>query len=61
MGILEMRKHYNNYFKGIRNAKTYRSKLVRSDSYEEIMEIVSDLRRQVEEASTARLTINEAA
>lgn len=61
LGILEMRRHYNNYFKGLRNAKTYRSKLVRSDSYEEIMEIVSDLRRHAEEASTARLAINEAA
>jgi nifR3 family TIM-barrel protein len=28
LGILEMRRHYTNYFKGLRNIKYYRSKLV---------------------------------
>jgi nifR3 family TIM-barrel protein len=45
VGIVEMRRHYNNYFKGIPNIKTYRSKLVQSESYEEILEIVKALRR----------------
>ena len=55
MGILEIRRHYKNYFKGIPNMKSYRTKLVTSDNYEEITQIVDDIRRHVEEMSTAQL------
>ena len=31
LGVLETRRHYTNYFKGIPNFKTYRTKMVTSD------------------------------
>ena len=36
-GVLEMRRHYANYFKGIPNFKEYRHRLVTFDSSEEIV------------------------
>jgi tRNA-dihydrouridine synthase B len=38
--ILEMRRHYSNYFKGINGFKPYRMKLVQSDSFGEIGELL---------------------
>jgi len=38
LGILEMRRHYANYFKGISHFKHHRLKLVTLDSIDEIME-----------------------
>jgi nifR3 family TIM-barrel protein len=38
LGILEMRRHYANYFKGMDNFKDYRMKLVTTDQYGEILE-----------------------
>ena len=43
LGILEMRRHYKNYLKGIPNMKPYRSKLVTSDNYGEISQIIDDI------------------
>ena len=43
LGILEMRRHYKNYLKGIPNMKPYRSKLVTSDNYGEISQIIGDI------------------
>jgi tRNA-dihydrouridine synthase B len=40
LGIVEMRRHYANYFKGTPDFKEYRMKLVTSDVLEEIKEIV---------------------
>jgi len=37
-GILEMRRHYANYFKGVPNFKEYRKQLVTIDSYEGLQE-----------------------
>lgn len=39
--ILEMRKFYSGYFKGLNNFKPYRIRLVTTNSYEEIEEILS--------------------
>ena len=47
-GILEMRKHYKNYLKGIPNVKAYREKLVTLKNYEEIVEVINDVQRHVE-------------
>ena len=47
-GVLEMRRHYKNYLKGIPNVKTYREQLVTLKSYEEIVEVINDVQRQVE-------------
>ena len=44
LGILEMRRHYKNYLKGIPNMKPYRSKLVTSDNFGEISQIIDDIK-----------------
>ena len=40
-GVLEMRRHYANYFKGIPNFKPYRQQLVILDSVEEILKVLN--------------------
>ena len=42
-GILEMRRHYSNYFKGIPNFKNLRSELVQADTAAEISEILDKI------------------
>lgn len=49
LGILEMRRHYANYFKGLPHFKEYRMRLVTSDSYEEILSILEEVRRNYAE------------
>ncbi|EPD97914.1 tRNA dihydrouridine synthase DusB [Capnocytophaga sp. oral taxon 336] len=49
-GVLEMRRHYANYFKGIPNFKEHRQRLVTLDSSEEIireLEVVRELKSEV--------------
>lgn len=41
LGILEMRRHYTNYFKGLSGIKDFRSQLVVSNELENIMDIFS--------------------
>lgn len=41
LGILEMRRHYTNYFKGLPDIKDFRSQLVVSNELETIMDIFS--------------------
>lgn len=43
-GLLEMRRHYTNYFKGIPHVKPFRSRLVTCDSYDGVIDIVEELR-----------------
>jgi tRNA-dihydrouridine synthase B len=43
LGILEMRRHYANYFKGMDNFKDYRMKLVTTDSYNEILDTLQQI------------------
>jgi nifR3 family TIM-barrel protein len=44
LGMLEMRRHYGNYLKGLPNIKEYRTKLVTVKSANEIFEILNDIR-----------------
>lgn len=44
MGILEMRKHYANYFKGLPNVKEFRDRLVRLESVEEIEGVFEEMK-----------------
>lgn len=44
LGILEMRRHYTNYFKGIPHVKPFRTRLVTCDSYDGVLDIVEELR-----------------
>ncbi|HEY8936035.1 MAG TPA: tRNA dihydrouridine synthase DusB [Cyclobacteriaceae bacterium] len=43
LGIFEMRRHYTNYFKGIPDFKPYRTKLVETDTYEEVSAILDEV------------------
>jgi len=43
LGIFEMRRHYSNYFKGLPDFKPFRTRLVESDSYDEIIEILEEV------------------
>ncbi len=42
-GIFEMRRHYTNYFKGIPNFKPYRTKLVETENYMEVLDILDEV------------------
>lgn len=42
-GVLEMRRHYSNYFKAFPNFKEYRMKLVTLDNYDEIFAVLDQV------------------
>lgn len=46
VGILEMRRHYANYFKGLDHFKEYRMKLVLSSGYDEIVSILEEVSKR---------------
>lgn len=48
-GIVEMRRHYANYFKGLDHFKEYRMKLVTTNSYEEILQTLEEVRERYED------------
>lgn len=50
LGILEMRRHYASYFKGMENSKEFRMKLVTTDSYAEILDILESINAHYAEA-----------
>ena len=43
LGIAEMKRHYTNYFKGIPHFKDYRIKMVTSNCYEEVCQILDEV------------------
>lgn len=43
VGIVEMRRHYTNYFKGISNFKEYKNKLVTTDNHNDLMNIFEEI------------------
>jgi nifR3 family TIM-barrel protein len=43
LGILEMRRHYSNYFKGLANFKDYRIKLVTENNLDEIFSLLNQI------------------
>ena len=52
LGILEMRRHYTNYFRGFPHIKPYRTKLVTSHNPEEIMEVFDLIEERYAELMT---------
>ncbi len=44
LGVLEMRRHYTNYFRGLRDIKHYRSLLVQEPDPAAIIQILEDIR-----------------
>ncbi|MEO1409343.1 MAG: tRNA dihydrouridine synthase DusB [Bacteroidota bacterium] len=43
LGVLEMRRHYTNYFRGFPHIKPYRTKLVTSHEPEELFSVLEDI------------------
>ncbi|GGZ35125.1 tRNA-dihydrouridine synthase [Echinicola pacifica] len=43
LGILEMRRHYTNYFRGMPNFKPFRTQMVTADTYEEVAAILDEV------------------
>jgi nifR3 family TIM-barrel protein len=42
-GVMEIRKHWGNYFKNIPNFKSFRVKLMQSDTYEEVKAVLDEI------------------
>lgn len=45
LGVLETRRHYTNYFKGIPNFKPYRTKMVTSDHSQDVFETFDEVEK----------------
>ena len=43
LGVLETRRHYTNYFKGYHNFKSFRKRMVTSNSAEEVYEVLNEV------------------
>jgi tRNA-dihydrouridine synthase B len=43
LGLLEMRRHYGPYFRGLENIKGYRSRLVQTLSAQEVYDILGEI------------------
>jgi tRNA-dihydrouridine synthase len=48
LGILEMRRHYSNYLKGIPHIKEVRNQLVQKGSLDEVEDVLESLMRKAE-------------
>jgi tRNA-dihydrouridine synthase len=46
VGIVEMRRHYTNYFKGFDHFKAYRTRLVTCPTYTGVLEILEEVRER---------------
>ena len=46
LGVLEMRRHYANYFKGIPHFKPFRMKLVTSDVYQDVLLVLNEIEKE---------------
>ena len=51
LGVLEMRRHYSNYLKGIPNIKPFRSQLVTTSDPQEIEQVFQDLISEVQKGN----------
>jgi hypothetical protein len=43
LGLLETRRHYSNYFRGIANFKPFRTRLVTGETTQEVMTVFDEL------------------
>lgn len=46
-GVVEMRRHYTNYFRGIPNFKPYRNRLVQAETHQEVTDILLEVAASV--------------
>lgn len=49
-GIFEMRRHYTNYFRGVRDFKPYRTKLVETENPQELFDLLDEISVRFENA-----------
>jgi tRNA-dihydrouridine synthase B len=52
VGVVEMRRHYANYFKGIPHFKEIRTELVTTDNYEDILTILGGISNRISLVTT---------
>lgn len=45
LGIVEMRRHYTNYFRGFPNIKAFRARLVTENELEPLLEVLTDIEK----------------
>ncbi len=57
LGILEMRRHYTNYFRGLPNIKEYRKVLVSSQDIDELNAILDQISREYAGVDFAELVV----
>jgi len=57
LGVLEMRKHYANYLKGLPNIKEYRNRLVVLNEIEEILAVLDEIYSHYKDYEIQRTTI----
>ena len=43
LGVVEMRRHYTNYFKGIHSFKEYNQKLVTTDGINQLLDVYTEI------------------
>ena len=55
LGVLEMRRHYTNYFRALPGIKPYRHKLVTLDEPDALLEVLEQIREKFAGLETARL------
>ncbi|MFN3269775.1 MAG: hypothetical protein ACK42G_04225, partial [Candidatus Kapaibacteriota bacterium] len=55
LGLVEFRKFYSGYLKNLPNASKVRSKVVVSESYNEIEEILMNYCKQLEEGAVSEI------
>ncbi|HEV7230184.1 MAG TPA: tRNA dihydrouridine synthase DusB [Bacteroidia bacterium] len=53
LGIIEMRRHYTNYFKGLPNFRDHRMKLVTCDGYEELISLLDEVNGMYSESEAS--------
>ena len=53
LGVLETRRHYSNYFKGIHNFRPYRTKLVTTNSVQSLFEVFKEIELNKQEFEEA--------
>jgi tRNA-dihydrouridine synthase B len=49
VGIMEMRRHYQNYFKGFHDFKQFRIKLVQEENLQNVLDLLEEVRGEYEE------------
>ncbi len=52
-GVLEMRRHYNNYFKNYPGFKQFRTQLVQMEDYQQILETLEEVRSYYQQEALA--------